>query len=106
MGYAPTPVMDRLMAKVMKTETCWMWTGSVDATGYGRIGMKKHQAPALVHRVVYEHHHGEIPSGLEVDHLCNVRICVNPAHLEAVTTFENAQRRVERRRQREHSVAD
>lgn len=46
----------------------------------------------LAHRFFYEHFIGEIPEGLEIDHLCHNTICVNPAHLEAVTHSENLRR--------------
>lgn len=65
---------------------CWRWTASIDAYGYGRITNR----PA--HRVSYEVHVGPIPDGLQLDHLCRVRSCVNPNHLEPVTLYENLMR--------------
>lgn len=65
---------------------CWLWTGPLDAQSYGR-----HGAP-LAHRVVYELLVGPIPKGLTLDHLCRVRSCVNPDHLEPVTHAENVRR--------------
>lgn len=74
---------------VRKTETCWLWTGAVDPCGYGRF-----RAHVLVsaHRWAYEQFVGRIPDGLELDHACRVRTCVNPAHLEPVTHAENMRR--------------
>ena len=69
---------------------CWIWTGKKDKKGYGWIrigGAGTPKAPA--HRVTYELTAGEIPSGLELDHLCRVHDCVNPTHLEPVTHQEN-----------------
>lgn len=60
--------------------------------GYGNFGMRvgsKHKT-LLVHRYVYEELVGPIPTGKQLDHLCRVRCCVNPAHLEIVTNRENA----------------
>lgn len=69
---------------------CWLWTGTINYKGYGAISVNGRTKPA--HRVVYEREIGPIPSGLVLDHLCRVRNCVNPAHLEAVTTAENNRR--------------
>lgn len=69
---------------------CWLWTGYRDKLGYGRLTIDGKTAAA--HRIVYEHHKGPIPSGLEIDHLCRVTSCVNPDHLEAVTHLENMRR--------------
>ena len=73
---------ERFWVKVNKTPTCWLWIGAL-SRGYGRFGM----SPA--HRIAYGWLVGDIPEGLELDHLCCVKACVNPAHLEAVTHQEN-----------------
>lgn len=81
------PVEPRFLAKVEKTETCWLWTAWIESNGYGRFWLDGRQHGA--HRVAYELYVGPIPDGLEIDHLCRVKHCVNPAHLEAVTASEN-----------------
>lgn len=69
---------------------CWLYTGYITPNGYGTFGYQKkfHYA----HRFSYEFYKGPIPEGLEVDHLCKVRNCCNPDHLEAVTTLVNQHR--------------
>lgn len=69
---------------------CWEWAASTNACGYGRVWWEG--ANRLAHRVVYELIRGPIPPGLTLDHLCRVRHCVNPAHLEPVTGSENTRR--------------
>lgn len=69
---------------------CWIWTGSTIRSGYGRLMYRGEQV--LAHRRYYEHHVGPIPEGLTIDHLCRVRACVNPDHLEPVTNAENVRR--------------
>lgn len=69
---------------------CWIWQGSIGRHGYGQIQWKNKSTVA--HRVMHEIHKGEIPKGLIVDHLCSIKSCVNPDHLEAVTFSENSQR--------------
>ena len=66
---------------------CWVWMGTISSHGYARIwiGYKS----LYVHRLSYEIHKGEIGKNLTIDHLCRVRCCVNPEHLEAVSNKEN-----------------
>lgn len=71
---------------------CWLWTASCGRGGYGQVWHGGTMARA--HRVVYLLVTGSpIPDGLELDHLCRVRHCVNPEHLEPVTRQENQRRR-------------
>lgn len=65
---------------------CWEWTGTLDKDGYGM------HSRGLAHRVAWMLLRGEIPEGLELDHLCRNRSCVNPDHLEPVTHQENLNR--------------
>lgn len=79
---------ERFWSYVEKTEGCWLWTGAkAGGTGYGHIYMEGHQR--LAHRFAYEVLIGPIPEGLVLDHLCRVRSCVNPDHLEPVSNAEN-----------------
>ena len=73
---------------------CLLWTGPCNHKGYGKIvqtvgGQHLYLKP---HRLMYEWFVGPIPDGLQIDHLCRVRHCAAPAHLEAVTCKENIRR--------------
>lgn len=70
---------------------CWAWDRAVTSHGYGAQSLGRGRtAPA--HRLAYEFAKGPIPEGLELDHLCRVRSCINPDHLEAVTHEVNVRR--------------
>lgn len=69
---------------------CWFWLGVTDACGYGCIRVDGRFWGT--HRYAYETIIGPVPDGLEIDHLCQVRNCVNPAHMEPVTQEENKRR--------------
>jgi len=82
----------RFWSYVDASGPCWEWTGATFREGYGMFQVDG--APVLTHRYVWELLVGPIPEGLEIDHLCRVRHCVNPDHLEPVTSAENSRRRV------------
>jgi hypothetical protein len=71
---------------------CWLWVGKIsDPRGYART-TNKHARTFLAHRLIYEALRGPVPLGLQLDHKCRVRSCVNPDHLEPVTQLENIRR--------------
>ena len=79
-------VIDPLTRYVENADGCWLWTGPVNTKGYGQQGRR------IAHRILYESHVGPVPEGKQLDHLCRVRSCVNPEHLEPVTARENTVR--------------
>ena len=81
------PLEERFAALVVKTETCWLWQGKPNTSGYGTIrdGGRKHR----VHRIAWEWANGPIPDGMLVLHSCDTPRCVNPAHLSLGTVRDN-----------------
>ena len=73
---------------------CWIWLGRrIQSRGTGEYGgFNADGRDVLAHRFAYEFYVGEIPDGQEIDHLCRLTVCVNPAHLEAVTHTTNLAR--------------
>jgi len=83
--------LTRFLSKFAKTDgDCWTWTATADHKGYGRLGVSGRTL--MAHRLSYEHFVAPIPPGMQLDHLCRNRRCVNPAHLEPVTGKENVRR--------------
>jgi hypothetical protein len=79
--------------RVMRTDGCWLWTGSINVGGYGVVTVGGRSGKKLYgHRIAYELFVGPVPDGMELDHLCRNRKCVRPDHLEAVTRQVNVVR--------------
>jgi hypothetical protein len=81
---------ERIESHIDASGVCWEWTASCNLGGYGQTWWNKRVRVA--HRVVYEVLVGPVPEGMELDHLCRNRRCVNPDHMEPVTRAENCRR--------------
>lgn len=94
-----TPPIVRFMRKVDKTpDGHWLWTGvkggkAPHQYGYFRPGTRPTDPKSPTHRWLYEQLFGPVAADLEVDHVCKVKLCCNPDHLEVVTSIENARRK-------------
>jgi len=90
------PVIDRFMAKVQKTDTCWIWTGATNGGNdknfvYGYFGV--YPKMYYAHRFIWEYHNGPIPPKMCVMHTCDNPLCVRLDHLRLGTQLENIQDR-------------
>lgn len=90
----PTRLADKIAVEA--TTGCWLWIGAKNQAGYGvvSIGPKGRRVNKRAHRLVYEALIDAIPDDKQIDHLCRVKACVNPAHLEVVTPAVNVLRGV------------
>src|SRR5262249_23615223 len=89
---AAADIESRFWPKVRKTKTCWLWTDAIDSLGYARFPHTSAEGKPVVHlahRLAWELVRGPIPDGANLIHLCGVRHCVNPDHLEVVTVKQN-----------------
>lgn len=96
-GLAPLPAsfsngnVEAFWEKVKRTDSCWEWTASKTAAGYGNLRLPT-GGNGYAHRVSFELSRGPIPEGKVIDHLCRNRSCVNPEHLEPVDQLTNVLR--------------
>jgi hypothetical protein len=81
---------ERFWSHVDKSGDCWLWTGALDRNGYGKVMYAGSLRKS--HRLAYELLVGPIPPDRVIDHVCRVRRCVNPGHLEPVTQRDNVLR--------------
>ena len=83
---------NRLFNKLTYAEdsTCWLWNGTKDWNGYGKIRFNNKMQ--YVHRVAFQLFKGPLAKGLVVDHICNIKSCVNPIHLQLITQTANVLR--------------
>jgi len=89
--------VSRFWSKVDKSGDCWLWTAGL-RLGYGQFRRTHDRGnPAVAHRYAYEITKGQIPAGMQLDHLCRNRACVNPDHLEPVSQRVNMLRGLQSR---------
>lgn len=90
LGVAKRSRIKKLIKYEVDEKGCWNWLTNLDDKGYGKITINNRRTRA--HIYYYEQKYGEVPEGLELDHLCRNKRCCNPDHLEAVTGIVNVRR--------------
>jgi hypothetical protein len=93
-GRPSRPLHERFWEKVNKTESCWLWTASLQNTGYGQINIGG-DSPTMrnAHQLAWEWENGPTPKGMHLDHICHNKACVNPSHLRVTTVKQNLENR-------------
>jgi HNH endonuclease len=82
---------------------CWLWTGPKNTNGYAFASRGPGHTKKVIHRTLWEHYNDQvIPEGMQLDHLCRVRHCVNPEHFEVVTPSVNTLRQDHGNRRKTH----
>jgi len=90
---------ERFWRRVEKTDSCWLWRGPLEKSGYGRFGDGRNtHGIRSCHRISWLIHYGKPPLGMCVLHKCDVPNCVNPSHLWLGTNAENTLDRTRKRR--------
>ena len=91
-------IPSRITDRIEQTEACWLWRGRLRPDGYGECGgvAINGKRERLIHRVMFLLAVGPIPDGCEIDHICKIKPCCNPAHLRAVTHAVNCETRDDR----------
>lgn len=98
--------LQRFWSKVeMGGTDCWLWTGCVDALGYGRVNPQSSMGENRAHRFAYRLFVSEIPIGMNILHCCDVRRCVNPKHLFIGTQADNVADMISKGRHRTGDVS-
>jgi len=89
--------------KIDPETNCWLWMGAKTSNGYAKWNSTSGRSVRAAHRIVYEHYkQKKIGEGLQLDHLCRIRHCVNPDHFEEVTPSENTMRQNHFERNKTH----
>ena len=101
-GTTVSPFLDNWTRYMVDETGCWLWAGPIYNNGYGKLSRAAH-GTRLAHRAFYMRRHGDLARSVDLDHLCRIRHCVNPDHLEPVSRSLNIKRGYNARRQRDTS---